>query len=213
MTRSRPVGLAQSDPIRAGLYRAALEQFEELIKASASSGPASRPLPLFYALTQASRAITAVRGGPDHRGHGLKLGDRKSDALRTEVIPVHGQTSPGHFQAVASTVGSPTLASSAPIGALLASLPEMSETLLLHDDWPQALPIFEREPPYGVPTPGWLHVTIVIDEETIAYDGLVRMLDQYGAIRGEIGLPEAVKALAAIPTYGTPEGAGVGVLL
>lgn len=57
-------------------FGAALEQFEQLLGAAEVSGPASAPLPLFYALSQAGRAIAAARL-PDHQrwdftGHGLK---------------------------------------------------------------------------------------------------------------------------------------------
>src|SRR5216684_8342414 len=101
MTRSSPGGLAKSDAERAGVYRAALQQFEELMRAAQSSGPASRPLPLFYALTQAGRAIVAVRGGPDHQGHGLRLGEPQTDLLKTTVDVTGPSKTPGHFQATA----------------------------------------------------------------------------------------------------------------
>src|ERR1700674_1407611 len=212
MTRSSPGALAKSDPARANLYRAALGQFEDLIEASRSSGPASRPLPLFYALTQAGRAIVAMRGGPDHRGHALHLGAPQNDALFTTVIPVEHSVL-GHFQAVSDVTGSPRLRAPTTIVALIASLPEMSETLLLHDDWPQALAIFEREPPARVPTPGWTTVSIVIDRQGIDYAALTHLLELYPTVKGKIGVPEMIKALGTIPTYATPEGAGIGVLL
>jgi len=74
--RANPPGLAATDPKRRAVFGAALEQFEQLLGAAEVSGPASAPLPLFYALSQAGRAIAAARL-PDHQrwdftGHGLK---------------------------------------------------------------------------------------------------------------------------------------------
>jgi hypothetical protein len=88
----------------------------------------------------------------------------------------------------------------------------MSETLLLHDDWPQALAIFERDPAFRVPTPGWIHVTIVVDQEGVDYEGLVKLVEPYPTVKGRLGVPQATKALGALPTFATPEGNGVGVM-
>lgn len=52
-TRAEPPGRAGSDPDRRATYGAALQQFDELLAAAAVAGHASRPLPLFYALSQA----------------------------------------------------------------------------------------------------------------------------------------------------------------
>ena len=56
-------------------FVAALEQCEQLIGAAAAISYEARPLPLFYALSQAGRAITAALE-PDHAlwklsGHGI----------------------------------------------------------------------------------------------------------------------------------------------
>jgi len=53
MTRSDPPGAAKGNTVAAATYQAALEQFEELTNAAASVGYPARPLPLFYALSQA----------------------------------------------------------------------------------------------------------------------------------------------------------------
>ncbi|TFH68197.1 hypothetical protein [Cellulomonas sp. HD19AZ1] len=84
LTRSRlPDGTADS---RRALYAGALEQAEQQFRAAASVGPESRPLNLFYGLSQAGRAIAAART-PDGQGispvvskHGLKV--HELDALR-----------------------------------------------------------------------------------------------------------------------------------
>ena len=59
-TRSDPPGQAASDRARRQTYGAALQQFDELLAAARAAGHASRPLPLFYALSQAGRAIAAA---------------------------------------------------------------------------------------------------------------------------------------------------------
>ena len=59
LLRSRPPALAggQSDGLKDGdldgrrdLFTASLEQFEQLVRAAATAGPATRPIALFYAL-------------------------------------------------------------------------------------------------------------------------------------------------------------------
>jgi YaaC-like Protein len=73
MTRADPPGQANQGARRAA-FSAALQQFEELMVAAAAVGLAARPLPLFYALGQAGRALLAA-WGPNYeiRGHGLRL--------------------------------------------------------------------------------------------------------------------------------------------
>ena len=48
------------DPARLHVFQAALTQAEELWEAASAVGAASRPLPLFYCLSQAGRAICAA---------------------------------------------------------------------------------------------------------------------------------------------------------
>lgn len=76
-TRAAPRGLATATPLRRRTYAAAMEQFEDLLRAAEQVGPAARPLPLFYALSQAGRAVTAAHADEPWqlRGHGLQLKD------------------------------------------------------------------------------------------------------------------------------------------
>lgn len=63
---------ATSDTGRRRTYGAALQQFDELLTAATAAGHASRPLPLFYALSQAGRAIAAAYGSSGSiTAHGL----------------------------------------------------------------------------------------------------------------------------------------------
>src|SRR5581483_7898136 len=75
--RAMPPGRAADDSDRRGVFSAALGQFDELLDAAAAVGPASRPLPLYYALNQAGRAIAAARQQPHRawrpRVHGLMV--------------------------------------------------------------------------------------------------------------------------------------------
>jgi YaaC-like Protein len=68
---------------RTGVFVSALEQAEQLMNAAAAVGPAASPLLLFYAVSQAGRAIAAARLDDPWRlaGHGLKT----SGALEASV--------------------------------------------------------------------------------------------------------------------------------
>ncbi|MGO9899681.1 MAG: YaaC family protein [Solirubrobacteraceae bacterium] len=85
LLRACPPGEAIGE--RAAVFASALEQSEQLMRAAEVVGPAARPLPLFYALSQAGRAIAAVHlPDPGWRlaGHGLSARpqDGVSDLLR-----------------------------------------------------------------------------------------------------------------------------------
>ena len=67
MSRSRPPGLAGEDERRANLYRASIQQFEELLSAAASIGPA---------------AATSRRGAEEALAAGRSTGGRRSQARR-----------------------------------------------------------------------------------------------------------------------------------
>lgn len=77
-TRAEPPGFAGDDPTRRSLFGAALQQFDELLSAAEITGYASRPLPLFYALSQAGRAFAAAFAeNPKIGAHGISE-DRSS---------------------------------------------------------------------------------------------------------------------------------------
>jgi hypothetical protein len=104
---------------------AALQQFEELLDAAGTVGPASRPLPLFYALSQAGRAITAAHGSVpwELSSHGLEMpGPSKPTPLLERTIePKRARND--SFHRVAETIGSGVLTAPVELGALWASLP------------------------------------------------------------------------------------------
>jgi hypothetical protein len=117
------------------VYGAALAQFDELITASAAVSPASRPLPLFYALSQAGRAIAAahVESSWRLRWHGLGSPQLGVAPLAVEVkrTPAANEDegSVDSVTGVADAIGSDIFADTATIGALWASLPEVFDLL------------------------------------------------------------------------------------
>ena len=131
-----PPALADDDKERSAVFTAALEQSEQLIRAAKSVGAAARPLPLFYSLSQAGRAITAARLSDPAwrlRGHGLTVGDAPTtDLLRTKVTPqatsqkkklASGATDA--FSGVAAAVGSGVLTEEVELGEIWAAVPDM----------------------------------------------------------------------------------------
>ncbi len=128
--RANPPALASTGGKRRAVFGAALEQFEQLFGAAEVSGPASSPLPLFYALSQAGRAIAAARlADPqrwDYTGHGLSgqkaypptIGD-------AHVTTRQSRANNDAFQVVSDATESPSIpaGTSMRLGDLWASLP------------------------------------------------------------------------------------------
>lgn len=145
-TRANPPGRAHHEDRRA-TYGTALEQFEELIKAAAEASPGVRPLPLFYALSQAGRAIAAANLADNWKlhGHGLSCTDLStSDVLDLEIKPSKypraGQ--PDSFHGVAAATDSTAPTEPIKLGALWLALPDVNKLLADADGaskWPEAL--------------------------------------------------------------------------
>jgi len=134
-TRASPPGFARDDNERRRVYGAALAQFDELIAASAAVGPASRPLPLFYALSQAGRAIAAAHAETAWRlrWHGLSSQELSMAPLDIEVSRMAAvskdERSVDSVTGVADATGSEVFAKATTIGALWSSLPEVFDLL------------------------------------------------------------------------------------
>lgn len=58
--RANPPGAAGGNQARRATFAASLEQSEQLFDAAAGAGVMTKPLQLFYGLSQAGRAIAAV---------------------------------------------------------------------------------------------------------------------------------------------------------
>jgi hypothetical protein len=81
--------LLPSSSSRRGGFSAAMQQFEELMTASAAVGPASRPITLYYATVQAGHAVAAARKADpwSFSRHGLKLQNNRTSIADIEVAP------------------------------------------------------------------------------------------------------------------------------
>lgn len=122
--RADPPRLAGKSKARRRVFGAALQQAEELHVAAAHAGYASRPLPLFYALSQGARAVAAARTRGDDwepSGHGLKPKFDREEVLHTRISP----EPPGAFQVVSEATNSPPVDRDVNLGALIATLPEL----------------------------------------------------------------------------------------
>jgi hypothetical protein len=161
-TRANPVGFA-SEPERREVYAAALAQFDELMSAASSSGRASRPLPLFYALSQAGRALAAAHATRSWRlyGHGLAAADLDHPLLTVKIRRTSSKTASGtrkadSFTGIAGATGAQAFKRAVTLGRLWASLPELIDLrppgcgiapLLLVPDKPSraAEPVYWRQ--------------------------------------------------------------------
>jgi hypothetical protein len=132
-TRADPPGRA-SEPERRGTYAMALEQFEELLGAAENASPAVRPLPLFYAVSQAGRAIAAA-DLPDAwklHGHGLVCSDLSPvSVLELEIAPRPNRDAvvPDSFHGVTAATGSEAPSEPMRLGALWMALPEVCKLI------------------------------------------------------------------------------------
>lgn len=129
--------LRHSPPGRAGrgarkeTFDAALEQSEQLFAAAAGAGPETRPLLVFYGLSQAGRAIaaasTAANGGDWALvGHGIRasgLEEAGTSGLAAATVADHGGD--GSFTRLARLLGAESLRSATPLGVLWPLLPEL----------------------------------------------------------------------------------------
>jgi hypothetical protein len=144
-TRANPPGLASGVGPRRDTYAAALQQFDDLMAAATVIGPVSRPLPLYYAILQAGKAIAAAwTPGDDWRvgGHGLTEDDQAEwhDILHFRVKPCQSRRwGAGVFGAVAEKLGSARLVESVELGALWSGLPG-ANLPPSYGSWPLALP-------------------------------------------------------------------------
>jgi hypothetical protein len=136
------------------VFVAALEQAEQLMRAAADVGPAARPVPLFYSLGQAGRAIAAARLDDPWRlsGHGLKApaaADPSAGLLHRVVKPAGRQPSSERrqsFAGVAEATGSGQLTSGLKLGAIWSAIPELMVPLpqppLDDETWRRPLRVF-----------------------------------------------------------------------
>jgi hypothetical protein len=120
------------------MFGAALQQFEELMDAATSVGYAARPLPLFYAISQAGRAIAAVHADApwELSGHGLKY-ELRRPVFESIIKPAPGNSD--SFSSVCRALSQDGLGRSVELGALWCSLPDFWGIDLPGERWPRAL--------------------------------------------------------------------------
>lgn len=151
-TRARPPGRAGEEDRRA-TYGTALEQFEELLGAASAASPGVRPLPLFYALSQAGRAIAAANL-PDAwklKGHGISCGNLSPASVLDLEITLRSDPDPekpDSFHGVTRATECEAPTEPVRLGALWMALPQVSRLIADVDGvdrWPEALIVIPPE--------------------------------------------------------------------
>ena len=137
--RARPPGKANRGR-RRRVFAAALQQFDELLGASRGAGPASAPLPLFYALSQAGRAIAAARCADDKRwefaGHGLTAAYATEAIGSTTITRDTREARRDAFSVVGDATHSPPLTRPVTVAQLWRSIPGLDPVEALGGDRP-----------------------------------------------------------------------------
>jgi hypothetical protein len=140
--------------VRSGeTFTAALEQAEQYLRAADEAGYPTKPVQLFYALSQPSRAICAARSGEPWliTGHGASV-ETHLRVADTTVTPHRG----GALPMVAQATGSALWEGPVTVSDLWSSLPELASIPLD----PRAIPALALEPDpdvYGQALPPGLH--------------------------------------------------------
>jgi hypothetical protein len=171
-----------------------LQQFEELMKAAEETGYAARPLPLFYALSQAGQAVEACAGHNPPRNHGLSVGSTAGALLQVSVDPSIGTTHSGRFQSVSKAIASPPLKARVQLGALMASIPELAPHVPPSGDdrWRHPIEILPVE--HDGPGAHWRNATwesyrLVFGERVETAAALEEVLLYYPEIKGRWKAP------------------------
>ncbi|MFI0242274.1 YaaC family protein [Streptomyces sp. NPDC016845] len=127
--RAGITGPAQASGQRRAVFVAALEQAEQFTQAASAAGPATRPVQVFYALSQFGRALAACSGrlgDGDWASKGHGIGTRNLDARQglalVEVVP----SARGLLTTVARALGAEPLPPQVPLtlGQLWPLIPE-----------------------------------------------------------------------------------------
>ena len=122
--RADPPGLAAAEP-RRRLFSAALEQAEQLMRSAESLGTATKPINIFYGLSQGVRGVAAARMKENQgrlSGHGIKL-DGVLDRELASISLVDSPDRWGSFTTIAKLLDSPSLPEPTALGDLIAALP------------------------------------------------------------------------------------------
>ena len=203
--RSRPAGRAGRGD-RKRVFGSALEQAEQLFAAAESAGYATRPILLFYGLSQAGRAIAAASTAADNNsyrlsGHGIKALDLD------QRPPLHALTvkddGTGSFTRLAQLLGSVSLPKGAPLGQLWAAIPDLLATPL-DTGSRQCLPVLQvQHVQSSEEIPGELAWIVGLPERPGGYDEIPEkeiqtILRSYPTLAGNHPLGEQVWIKARI---------------
>lgn len=185
-TRFGPPGRAGEDERRARIFSASLKQFETMFRSASKTALAARPLPLFYSLSQASRAIVAAFSPNQDgtvRGHGLSEGRIAEPIHHSSVKPAR---SPGLFDAMSELTGSELLTGTVEIGELWNALPIESPTsqglagLPALRAWPRSYSTDPLEHKLGSAR----YATVIFPTSKSRPEDLQHLLQQYPLARG-----------------------------
>ena len=145
-TRAVPPGLVSEDQDRRALYSAALQQSEDLFDAARAVGPLARPIPLFYVMSQAGRAVAAawLKDNWQFGGHGLTQVRENEDWKTGGILKfkIQPQGKQGAFGAVAQAQGAQILTGGVELGALWSALP--GDNPAPPGGWLRAMPIWPQ---------------------------------------------------------------------
>ncbi|MGZ3303803.1 MAG: YaaC family protein [Isosphaeraceae bacterium] len=153
--RSSPPGAAQNGDRRA-VFGAALEQAEQFFSAAGSVGPATKPVLLFYGLSQATRSIAAASVSTEEEawrlpgGHGIKARAMQgvvNFGLASLTLQDRGR---GGFTVLAEILNAASLPSETRLGDLWCLLPDMRMAPLPGMGEGTPLELQRLEPPTNV---------------------------------------------------------------
>jgi hypothetical protein len=151
-------------------FAAAMGQFEEQFTAAKVVTEATRPLNLYYGLAQAGMAIAAAHADNpwSFSRHGLRLTNRDGELADMTIAP----EGDGGFQKVATATGSRLITGPVRLGALWASLPELTDAgSLPGSGTPSPIPLAADETPANVPSASVFPSGDVLERDLLAdYD-------------------------------------------
>ncbi|GAA2752928.1 YaaC family protein [Kitasatospora cinereorecta] len=147
--RSDPPTAVGGEGLRRATFTSSLEQAEQMFRAAAQVGTATRPLPLFYGLSQAGRAIAcaakAAKGDTWRLGgHGITSG-HLDGPLSAVTVTTQKKGKPGSFVRVSELLDSPVWEETEqPLTALWDALPENSGWPLSKEGAVRQLPLLAQ---------------------------------------------------------------------
>lgn len=203
--RAAPTGKAAGDSDRRRTFVASLRQAQELAEGASAAGYATKPLPLFYALSQAGRAIAAARLSDPWQlaGHGLSVSADPAKPVLENVVGPQGKGSTS-YAGVSKAVGSSLLSGSATLGELWAANPDLSDVEIpaSEGNWPGglefvigaqslALPGEDREPSEVPVTVGGGVLAIPVEVPGQTGREVAEAIKAYPTLRGAFAIKKS----------------------